>query len=100
MTSQSLSRTPEEAGLKSQDKGELHSPQADMSSGLRLKKGLKDFGQWVTSDRDWPVIREIYGTVSCMAVISYVSGYTLGTWFHKTKNQLINKINDTINRPL
>jgi hypothetical protein len=44
------------------------------------------------------VIREIYGTVSCMAVISYVSGYTVGTWFYKTKNQLINKINDTINR--
>jgi hypothetical protein len=98
MTSQSLSKTPEEAGLKSQDKGRSPSPQADMSSGLRLKKRLKDFGQWVTSDSDWPVIREIYGTVSCMAVISYVSGYTAGTWFHKTKNQLINKINDTINR--
>jgi hypothetical protein len=97
MTSQSLSKTPEEAGLKSQDKGELHSPQADMSSGLRLKKRLKDFGQWVTSDSDWPVIREIAGTISCMAVISYVSGYTVGTWFHKAKNELINKVNDTIN---
>lgn len=100
MPSQFSSRTPEEAGLKSQGKGELHSPQEDISSQLKLKKRLKDFGQWVTSDRDWPVIREIFGTISCMSVIAYVSGYTVGTWFHKTKNQLINKLNDTINRTL
>ena len=98
MPSQSSSRTPEEAGLKSQDKGRSPSPQEDISSQLKPKNRLKSFVQWVTSDSDWPVIREIYGTVSCMAVISYVSGYTLGTWFHKTKNQLINKFNDTINR--
>lgn len=100
MPSQSSSRTPEEAGLKSQDKGKSPLPQADILSQQRPKKKLRDFVQWVTSDSDWPVIREIYGTVSCMAVISYVSGYTVGTWFHKAKNQLINKINDTINRPL
>ena len=46
------------------------------------------------------MIREIAGTVSCMTIVAYVSGYTFGTWFHNTKNQLINKINDTINRPL
>ena len=99
MTSQSSSRIQAEAGLKSQEKGELHSPQADMLSRLRLKKRFKDFGQWVTGD-SLPVIREIAGTVSCMAIVAYVSGYTFGTWFHKTKNQLINEINDTINRPL
>jgi hypothetical protein len=98
MPSQFSSRTPEEAGLKSQDKGELHSPQADMLSRLRPKKRLKDFGQWVTSDKDWPVIREIAGTISCMSVIAYVSGYTFGTWVHKLNNQLTKKINDTINR--
>lgn len=86
--------------MKSQDKGRSPLPQEDISSQLKLKNRLKSFVQWVTSDSDWPVIREIYGTVSCMAVISYVSGYTVGTWFYKTKNQLINKINDTINRPL
>jgi len=100
MPSQSSSRTPEEAGLKSQDKAELLSPQGSMSNQRKPKGKLKGFVQWVTSDSDWPVIREIYGTVSCMAVISYVSGYTLGTWFHKTKDQLIHKINDTTNRPL
>jgi hypothetical protein len=67
-------------------------------SELKPKSRLKNFVQWVTSDSDWPVIREICGTVSCMAIVAYVSGYTAGTWFHKTKNQLINKINDTINR--
>jgi hypothetical protein len=46
------------------------------------------------------VIREIVGTISCMAVITYVSGYTLGTWFHKTKKQLIERINDKTDRPL
>ena len=100
MTSQSSSKTPAEAGLKSQEKTELPSPQGSTSSQQKPKGKLKGFVQWVTSDSDWPVIREIYGTVSCMAVISYVSGYTLGTWFHKTKNQLIHKINDTFNRPL
>jgi hypothetical protein len=44
------------------------------------------------------VIREIVGTISCMAIVAYVSGYTTGTWFYKTKNQLINRINDKINR--
>jgi len=100
MPSQSSLKTPAEAGLKSQDKGESHSHPEDTSSPMKLKNRLKSFVQWVTSDSDWPVIREIYGTISCMAVISYVSGYTLGTWFHKTKNQLIHKINDTFNRPL
>jgi hypothetical protein len=100
MPSQSSLKTPAEAGLKSQDKAELLSPQGSMSNQRKPKGKLKGFVQWVTSDSDWPVIREIYGTVSCMAVISYVSGYTLGTWFHKTKDQLIHKINDTTNRPL
>jgi len=97
MTSQSLSKTPEEAGSRSQDKGELHSPQEDIWSQLKLQSKLKSFAQWVTSDSP-PVIREIAGTISCMTVVTYVSGYSFGTWFHKTKNQLINKINDTINR--
>ena len=82
--------------MKSQDKGRSPSPQEDTSSQLKLKNRLKNFVQWVTSDSDWPVIREIYGTVSCMAVISYVSGYTVGTWFHKAKNQAIKKINEQI----
>ena len=98
MPFQSSSKTPEEAGLKSQDKGKSPSPQEDILSELKPKSRLKNFVQWVTSDSDWPVIREIYGTVSCMAIVAYVSGYTAGTWFHKTKNQLINKINDTVNR--
>lgn len=99
MTSQSSSRIQAEAGLKSQDKGELHSLPEGMSNQQKLKTGFNNFAQWVTSDSP-PVIREIAGTVSCMAIVAYVSGYTFGTWFHNTKNQLINKINDTINRPL
>jgi hypothetical protein len=71
-----------------------------MSNQQKPKGKLKGFVQWVTSDRDWLVIREIAGTISCMAIVAYVSGYTFGTWFHNTKNQLINKNNDTINRPL
>ena len=99
MTSQSSSRTQAEAGLKSQDKEESPSPLEDMSNQQKLKTRFNNFAQWVTSDSP-PVIREIVGTVSCMAIVAYVSGYTFGTWFHKTKNQLINEINDTINRPL
>jgi len=61
-------------------------PREDMSNQQKLKTGLKGFVQWVTSDRTL-VIREIAGTISCMAVIvAYVSGYTFGTWFHNTKN--------------
>ena len=99
MTSQSSSRTQAEAGLKSQDKGESHSHPDDMSNQQKLKTGFNNFVQWVTGDSP-PVIREIAGTVSCMAIVAYVSGYTFGTWFHKTKNQLISKNNDTIDRPL
>ena len=99
MTSQSSSRTPAEAGLKSQDREELRSPLGDMSNQKKLKAGFNNFAQWVTSDSP-PVIREIAGTVSCMTIVAYVSGYTFGTWFHNTKNQLINEINDTFNRPL
>ncbi len=99
MTSQSSSKTLAEAGLKSQDKGKLLSLPEGMSSPVKLKTGLNNFVQWVTGDSP-PVIREIAGTVSCMAIVAYVSGYTFGTWFHKSKNQLINKNNDTINRPL
>ena len=100
MTSQSSSRIQEEAGLKSQDKAELPSPLGSMSNQQKPKGKLKGFVQWVTSDRDWLVIREIAGTVSCMTIVAYVSGYTFGTWFHNTKNQLINKYNDTIDRTL
>jgi hypothetical protein len=71
-----------------------------MSNQQKPKGKLKGFVQWVTSDSNSPVIREIAGTISCMSVIVYVSGYTFGTWFHNTRKQLINKINDTINRPL
>ena len=99
MTLPSSSRIQVEAGLKSRDKGELHSHPDDMSNQQKLKIGFNNFAQWVTSDSP-PVIREIAGTVSCMAIVAYVSGYTFGTWFHKTKNQLINKNNDKINRPL
>ena len=99
MTSQSSSRTQAEAGLKSQDKGESHSHPDDMSNQQKLKTGFNNFVQWVTGDSP-PVIREIAGTISCMAIVAYVSGYTFGTWFHNTKNQLINKSNDTIDRPL
>jgi len=99
MTSQSSSRTQAEAGLKSQDKGESHSHPDDMSNQQKLKTRFNSFAQWVTSDSP-PVIREIAGTVSCMTIVAYVSGYTFGTWFHNTKNQLINKNNDTIDRTL
>ena len=99
MPSQSSLKTPAEAGLKSQDKGESHSHPDDMSNQQKLKTRFNNFAQWVISDSP-PVIREIAGTVSCMTIVAYVSGYTFGTWFHNTKNQLINKINDTINRPL
>jgi hypothetical protein len=99
MTLPSSSKTLAEAGLKSQDKGESHSHPDDMSNQQKLKTGFNNFAQWVTSDSP-PVFREIAGTVSCMAIVAYVSGYTFGTWFHNTKNQLINKITDTINRPL
>jgi hypothetical protein len=100
MTSQFSSRTPEEAGLKSQEKGELPSLPAGTSAPPTLKARFKACAQWVTGDNNSPVIREIVGTISCMAVITYVSGYTLGTWFHKTKKQLIEKINDKTDRPL
>ena len=99
MPSQSSSRIQAEAGLKSQDKEESHSHPDDMSNQQKLKTRFNNFAQWVISDSP-PVIREIAGTVSCMTIVAYVSGYTLGTWFHKTKNQLINKFNDTFNRPL
>ena len=99
MTSQSSSRIQAEAGLRSQDRDESPSPLEDMSNQQKLKTGFNNFVQWVTGDSP-PVIREIAGTVSCMAIVAYVSGYTFGTWFHNTKNQLINKINDTTNRPL
>jgi len=99
MTSQSSSRIQAEAGLRSQDREESPSPLEDMSNQQKLKTGFNNFVQWVTGDSP-PVIREIAGTVSCMAIVAYVSGYTFGTWFHNTKNQLISKINDTINRPL
>lgn len=100
MNFSSSSRTKAEAGLKSQDKGELPLHRGDMSIQQKLKMRLSAFVLWVTSDSNSPVIREIAGTISCMSVIVYVSGYTFGTWFHNTKKQLINKINDTINRPL
>jgi len=99
MTSQSSSRIQAEVGLKSQDREESLSPQEDMSNQQKLKTRFNNFVQWVTGDSP-PVIREIAGTVSCMAIVAYVSGYTFGTWFHNTKKQLINKINDTTNRPL
>ena len=99
MTSQSSSRIQAEAGLRSQDRDESPSPLEDMSNQQKLKTGFNNFVQWVTGDSP-PVIREIAGTVSCMTIVAYVSGYTFGTWFHNTKNQLINKINDTIDRPL
>ena len=99
MTSQSSSRTQAEAGLKSQGKGESHSHPDDMSNQQKLKTRFNNFAQWVISDSP-SVIREIAGTVSCMTIVAYVSGYTFGTWFHNTKNQLINKNNDTIDRPL
>jgi len=100
MTSQFSSKTTEEAGLKSQGKVESPSLPAGTSAPSTLKRKFKDCAQWVTSDNNSPVIREIVGTISCMAVITYVSGYTLGTWFHKTKKQLIEKINDKTDRPL
>ena len=100
MPSQSSSKTQVEAGLKSQDKEKSPLVQGNTSTPARLKTGFKAFVQWVTSDSSTPVIREIIGTLSCMAVITYVSGYSFGTWVHSTKKQLINKINDTINRPL
>jgi len=99
MTSQSSSRIQAEAGLRSQDRDESPSPLEDMSNQQKLKTGFNNFVQWVTGDSP-PVIREIAGTVSCMAIVAYVSGYTFGTWFHNTKNQLINKNNDTIDRTL
>jgi len=99
MTSQSSSRTQAEAGLKSQDKGESRLHPDDMSNQQKLKTGFNNFAQWVTSDSP-PVIREIAGTISCMAIVAYVSGYTVGTWFHNTKQQLLDKFNDTTNRPL
>jgi hypothetical protein len=98
MTSQSLSKTPEEAGFKSQDREESPSRLEDTWSQLKLKSKLKSFAHWVTGDNKSPVIREIAGTISCMAIIAYVSGYTFGTWVHKLNNQLTKKINDTINR--
>ena len=100
MNFSSSSRTKAEAGLKSQDKGELPLRPEDMSTQQKLKTKSSGFVQWVTGDSNSPVIREIAGTISCMSVIVYVSGYTFGTWFHNTKKQLINKINDKINRPL
>ena len=99
MTSQSSSRIQAEAGLKSQDREESPLHLEDMSNQQKLKTRFNNFAQWVISDSP-PVIREIAGTVSCMAIVAYVSGYTFGTWFHKTKNQLISKNNDTIDRPL
>tara|TARA_R100000951_G_scaffold54000_1_gene45475 strand:+ start:222 stop:524 length:303 start_codon:yes stop_codon:yes gene_type:complete len=100
MNFSSSSKTEAEVGLKSRDKGESPLHPEDMSNRQRLKMKLSGFVRSVTSDSRSPVIREISGTISCMAVIAWVSGYTLGTWLHNTKKQLINKINDTINRPL
>jgi hypothetical protein len=100
MPSQSSSKTQVEVGLKSQDKEKSPLLQGDMLSRLKLRGKFKNFAQWATGDSNSPVIREIAGTISCMAIVAYVSGYTFGTWFHKTKNQLINKNNDTIDRPL
>lgn len=100
MPSQSSSKTQVEVGLKSQDMGKSPLPQGDMLSRLKLSSKFKNFAQWATGDSKVPVIREIAGTISCMAIVAYVSGYTFGTWFHKSKNQLINKLDDTINRPL
>ena len=99
MPSQSSSKTQVEVGSKSQDEEKSPLLQGDMLSRLKLRSKFKNFAQWVTSDSP-PVIREIAGTVSCMTIVAYVSGYTFGTWFHNTKNQLINEINDTFNRPL
>jgi hypothetical protein len=99
MTSQSSSKTLAEAGSKSQGEARSRSLLEDMWSKAKLRDKFNSFAQWVTSDSP-PVIREVAGTISCMTVVTYVSGYTFGTWFHKTKNQLINKINDQINRPL
>lgn len=100
MPSQSSSKTQVEVGLKSQDKEKSPLLQGDMLSRLKLRSKFKSFAQWVTGDSNAPVIREIAGTISCMAIVAYVSGYTFGTWFHNTKNQLINKNNDTIDRSL
>ena len=100
MPSQSSLRIPAEAGLKSQGTGELHSPQDGMSNQQKLRDRFNGFARSVTASNSLPLIREIVGTVSCMAIVAYVSGYTCGTWFHNTKNQLINKINDQTNRPL
>ena len=101
MTLPSSSRIPaEEAGSRSQDKEKSPSLPEDTLSQKKPKGRLSGFVQWVSADSKSPAIREIVGTISCMTVIVYVSGYTLGTWVHKTKKQLINKINDTINWPL
>ena len=99
MPSQFSSKTLAEAGLKSQGKGELRSRPENTSMPMTLKNKFNGFARWVTGDSP-PVIREIAGTISCMTVVTYVSGYSFGTWFHKIKNQLINRNNDTINRPL
>ena len=99
MPSQSSSKTLAEAGLESQGEARSRSLLEDMWSKAKLRDKFNSFAQWVTGDSP-PVIREIAGTISCMTVVTYVSGYTFGTWFHKTKNQLINGNNDTINRPL
>ena len=100
MTLPSSLKTPAEAGLKSQDKEKSPSLPEDTSSQEKQSGTLIGYVQWVSADSNSPAIREIVGTFSCMTVIVYVSGYTLGTWVHKTKKQLISKINDTINRPL
>jgi hypothetical protein len=100
MSSPFSSKTEAEAGLKSQDEGKSPLHREDISTQQTPKTKLVDFVRSVTSDSGSLMIREIAGTISCMAVIAWVSGYTLGTWFHNTKKQLLSKFNDTTNRPL
>ena len=97
MPSQSSSKTQVEAGLKSQEREKLPLPLEDTSIPVLLKNRFKGFVQSVTSVSSFPAIREIIGTVSCMIVITYVSGHTLGALFHKKKTEFIHTINDKTN---
>ena len=74
--------------MKSQDREKSPLPLEDMSIPALLRRRFKSFVQSVTSVSSSPAIREIVGTLSCMTVITYVSGYAFGAWFHKTKKQL------------
>ena len=97
MTLPSSSRIPaEEAGSRSQDKEKSPLLPEDTLSQKKPKGKLSGFVQWVSADSKSPAIREIVGTISCMTVIVYVSGYTLGTWAYKAKKQAIEKINEQI----